>query len=180
MSRGPDPYSRLPQVPTFAIHSNDIKDGETLAQPFRSGILRGGGEDRSPHLLWHGFPTETLSFAVTCYDPDAPIVSGFWHWAVFNIPSSVTELASGAGDPPDGAGLPVGAVVLPNDAGFSHYLGAAPPPGTGEHRYFFVVHAVDVEKLELSNTSTPAALGAHLRRHTLARGFIIPVYENET
>ncbi|MEV6338841.1 YbhB/YbcL family Raf kinase inhibitor-like protein [Nocardia vinacea] len=178
MSPGPSPYDRLPQVPSFPVRSNDITDGKTLAAPFRSGILRGGGQDRSPHLAWEGFPGETKSFAVTCYDPDAPIVSGFWHWAVFNIPPSVTELASGAGDPPDGPGLPTGSVVLPNDAGLTHYLGAAPPPGTGEHRYFFVVHAVGVDRLELADTATPAALGAHLRRHTLARGHIVPVYEN--
>lgn len=178
MTGDPNPYDRLPPVPSFMVRSDDITDGETLAAPFRSGILRGSGQDRSPHLAWAGFPTDTKSFAVTCFDPDAPIVSGFWHWAVFNIPSSVTELASGAGDPPDGPGLPTGSVVLPNDAGVKHYIGAAPPPGTGEHRYFFVVHAVNAEKLELSDDATPAVLGAHLRRHTLARGYIVPVYGN--
>ena len=180
MSTGPNPYDRLPAVPSLQVHSDDIADGEILAEPFRSGILRGGGQDRSPHLAWEGYPAETKSFAVTCYDPDAPIVSGFWHWSVFNIPSSVTELPTGAGDPPDGPGLPQGSVVLANDAGLRHYLGAAPPPGTGEHRYYFAVHAVDVARLELSDTATPAALGANLRRHTLARGFIVPVYENKS
>lgn len=180
MSRGANPYDRLPQIPDFPVRSDDISDGETIPAAFRSGILRGGGQDRSPHLAWEAFPTETKSFAVTCYDPDAPIVSGFWHWAVFNIPASVTELDSGAGGPPNDPGLPNGAVVLSNDAGFKHYLGAAPPPGTGVHRYYFAVHAVDVEKLELPDTATPAALGAHLRRHTLARGLIVPIYQNES
>jgi phosphatidylethanolamine-binding protein (PEBP) family uncharacterized protein len=31
----------------------------------------------------------------------------------------------------------------------SRFIGAAPPLGHGRHRYYFVVHAVDVETLEL-------------------------------
>jgi len=178
MPQPPNPYDYLPSVPSFALHSTDIADGETLAQPYRSGIFGVGGEDRSPQLSWEGFPEDTRSFAVTVYDPDAPTASGFWHWAVFNIPASVTSLASGAGDA-EGSGLPEGAVTLKGDGGVKQYLGAAPPPGHGPHRYFVVVHALDVETLDVPADATPAFLGFNLFGHTLGRATLVPVYENK-
>jgi Raf kinase inhibitor-like YbhB/YbcL family protein len=172
----PNPYDFLPDVPTFTLTSTDVADGVPLAAAQVSGIFGAGGEDRSPQLSWRDFPTATHSFAVTCYDPDAPTGSGFWHWAVADIPVDTTELAAGAGDPV-GAGLPQGAIALPNDAGMHRYLGAAPPEGHGVHHYYFVVHAVDVPSLGIPRTATPAFLGFNLFPHTLARATIAAVYE---
>ena len=135
-----------------------------------------GGEDRSPQLAWSGFPPETLSFAVTAYDPDAPTGSGFWDWALFGSPAGVTELPSGAGGP-DGAGLPAGATTLRNDAGLAQFLGAAPPEGHGPHRYVFAVHALDAESLDLGADATPAFLRFNLGFHTLARAVLVATCE---
>jgi Raf kinase inhibitor-like YbhB/YbcL family protein len=170
------PYDSLPKVPSFEVTSTDIRDGEKLGPAQVSGIFGAGGEDRSPQLSWRGFPAETRSFVVTVYDPDAPTASGFWHWAVLDIPSSVTSLPAGAGDE-HGSGLPAGASQLRNDAGMARFLGAAPPPGHGRHRYFFVVHAVDVGSLGLPPDATNAFLGFNLFGHTLARGMLVPWYE---
>ena len=171
-----DPYSPLPNLPGFTLTSESLADGSPLANAQVSGIMGAGGEDLSPQLSWSGFPSETKSFAVTVYDPDAPTASGFWHWAVADIPVSVTSLPEGAGDE-DGSGLPDGAVTLTNDASLRRFIGAAPPPGHGPHRYFIVVHAVDVESLNLPEAATPAYLGFNLFSHAIARATLVGTYE---
>jgi Raf kinase inhibitor-like YbhB/YbcL family protein len=171
-----NPYDRLPQVASFELTSDDIAEGAQLAQPQVSGIFGAGGEDVSPQLAWSGFPESTRSFAVTCYDPEAPTASGFWHWAVVDIPASITELSRGAGDE-GGAKLPAGAFQLRNDGGMARYIGAAPPAGHGKHHYYFVVHAVDVESLGVGADASPAFLGFNLFSHTLARAAIVAWYE---
>ncbi|MCC3294545.1 YbhB/YbcL family Raf kinase inhibitor-like protein [Arthrobacter sp. zg-Y411] len=166
-----DPYANLPQVPEFTVDSEEVTDGGTLGPAQYSGRMGvPGGKDASPQLTWSGFPDGTRSFAVTMYDPDAPTASGFWHWAAFNIPASVTGLAA---DAANSALMPEGTVQLVNDAGFAGFVGAAPPPGHGRHRYFVVVHAVDTEKLDVAPDASPAALGFALFTHTLGRGRIV-------
>jgi Raf kinase inhibitor-like YbhB/YbcL family protein len=161
------------------VTSTTVTDGKPLPVAQLSGIAGiPGGEDRSPQLSWHGAPAGTRSYAITVYDPDAPTASGFWHWAVADIPASVTSLPSGAGDD-EGSGLPEGAVQLANDAGSRRYIGAAPPPGHGPHHYYIAVHAVDVESLGVTPDARPAFLGFNLFSHTLARAVIVGTYENK-
>jgi Raf kinase inhibitor-like YbhB/YbcL family protein len=173
-----DPYADLPKVAEFEVTSTDIRDGEELPPAQRSGIFGAGGSDTSPQLSWRGFPEATRSFCVTMYDPDAPTASGFWHWAVVNLPATVTELPSGAGAA-DGSALPQGAFQLKTDGGVAGFLGAAPPPGHGPHHYHVVVHAVDVESLDVPKDATPALLGFNLFQHTLGRGRIVATYEQQ-
>lgn len=176
MSTAPDPYASLPQLPTFTLTSQSVTDGQSLAKPQVSGIMGAGGDDVSPQLSWSGFPDGTRSFAVTVYDPDAPTASGFWHWAVANLPADVTELAEGSGD---GSNLPGDALTLVNDAGLRRYLGAAPPAGHGPHRYYIAVHAVDTDKLDLAEDASPAFLGFNLFQHAIARAVIHATYEQK-
>jgi Raf kinase inhibitor-like YbhB/YbcL family protein len=172
----PNPYDILPPVPALALTSHDIVDGGTLplAQAF-DGMGVGGG-NRSPHLSWTDPPEGTLGFAVTCFDPDAPTGSGFWHWVLVDVPASVRELETGAGSDPEGGSLPAGAFHIRNDYGPRAYGGAAPPPGDGPHRYIFAVHAVDVAPLGVDADVSPAIVGFNLRFHTVARGTLIATF----
>ncbi len=169
-----NPYDFLPELPGFTLTSADITDGRPLKMAQVSGIMGAGGEDVSPQLSWSGFPEQTRSFAVTIFDPDAPTASGFWHWAVANLPATVTELPAGVGD---GSVLPGEALTLCNDAGMRRYVGAAPPAGHGHHRYFVAVHALDVENLDLTEDASPAYLGFNLFMHAIARAVIHGTYE---
>src|SRR5690349_19205465 len=107
-----DPYAALPAVADFTLKSEDVADGERL--PVAQMADYAGGQDLAPQLSWTGFPDATRSFAVTVFDPDAPTASGYWHWAVANLPPATTSLPTGAGD--DGVPLPAGALALRNDA----------------------------------------------------------------
>ncbi|QTF72987.1 YbhB/YbcL family Raf kinase inhibitor-like protein [Arthrobacter woluwensis] len=171
-----DPYAALPAVAAFQVTSTDVENGAVFAQPQVSGVFGAGGEDVSPQLSWEGAPAGTRSYAVTVFDPDAPTASGFWHWAVLNIPADVTSLPSGAGSA-DGALLPEGAIQLRNDAGFAGYVGAAPPQGHGPHRYFVVVHAVDVPVLDVPLDASPGLLGFNLFSHSIGRATLVASYE---
>lgn len=175
-ARAPIPYDVLPPVAPLAVESDDIEDGGRLQNPHVADIMGCTGDNQSPHLRWSGAPPETQSFAVTCFDPDAPTGSGFWHWVCFDIPGDVTELPRGAGSG-DLAGLPSGAVHARNDTGAHGYVGAAPPPGHGEHRYVFAVHALGVPTLGLDADATPAYVGFNLTFNTLARGVIVATFE---
>lgn len=89
------PYDFMPPIRTFSLSSESLADGGRLADAQVSGILGAGGQDVSPQLSWSGFPGETRSFTVAMFDPDVPTASGFWHWAVANLPASVTDLRPG-------------------------------------------------------------------------------------
>jgi Raf kinase inhibitor-like YbhB/YbcL family protein len=169
----PDPYDFLPAVASFDVRSDDLVDGRPLARRFVHGSA--GGENVSPHLAWSGAPAGTKSFVVTCFDPDAPTASGFWHWVAVDLPGDLTELPAGAGESDET--LPGAAFHIRSDFGDAQYGGAAPPSGDHAHRYIYVVHAVDVPALGVPADAAPAVVGFNLAFHTLGRARISATYQ---
>jgi len=163
----------------FTVSSNSFKDGDYLAKAHILSAEFGFGSDgdnKSPHLAWSGAPAGTKSFAVTCFDPDAPTGSGFWHWLVVNIPPNVSELALDAGNP-KAPMPPAGALQTRTDFGAPGYGGPAPPPGH-PHRYLFTVFAVGVERLQATEDTSAAVIGFQLNFNTLAKAAIMGLYKS--
>jgi len=165
----PDPYPLLPPVPSFSVTSTDFRDGDHLAD-----LHVAAHGNTSPQLSWSGAPEGTQSYVVTCFDPDAPIVSGWWHWVLVDLPADCTSLDTGAGK--EGASLPGKAFHVRNDANTADYMGCAPPQGDQAHRYFFVVHAVGEPGLGVDASVTPAVVGFNLAFKTLGRAIITGTY----
>lgn len=158
------------------VTSTDLHAGRTVSMDQVFNNMGCTGANRSPQVAWRGAPTGTKSFAVTLYDPDAPTGSGWWHWVVYDVPASATQLATGAGDPA-GAGLPNGSMQGSTDFGAPGYGGPCPPPGDKPHHYILTVYALDVDKIDVPAQATAAMVGFNIHAHTLAKGSITALYK---
>ncbi|RKU01179.1 YbhB/YbcL family Raf kinase inhibitor-like protein [Burkholderia sp. Nafp2/4-1b] len=150
-------------------------DLERLQRVHEFNGFDGTGQNQSPALKWHGAPEETRSFALTLYDPDAPTGSGFWHWILFDIDSSVTQLAAGAGST-GASDHGASGTQVPNDYGTTGYGGPCPPKGLPAHRYIFTVHALRVPKLELPPNVPNAVVRFLIHQNTLATATLTGLY----
>jgi Raf kinase inhibitor-like YbhB/YbcL family protein len=167
----PDPYTLLPAVPSFTVTSTDVTDG----QPLKDDQVAAIG-NTSPQLSWSDVPEGTQSFTVTCFDPDAPTPSGFWHWVLVDLPADIRSLDTGAGA--EGAVLPGNAFMCRNDAGTKAFMGAAPPAGDQVHRYFFVVHAVKEPTLGVDSDMSAAVVSFNLAFKSLGRAIVHGTYQH--
>ena len=158
----------------FQISSEAFALGKTIPPQFT-----GEGADRSPPLVWGGVPESTREFALIVSDPDAP--AGTWiHWVLYNIPGDVTKLPEAM---PRLAMLQVPAGVRQgrnswpeNNVG---YRGPMPPPGSGPHRYYFSLFALDAPIQLDPAEATADALQREMADHVLAEAQTMGIYERK-
>jgi Raf kinase inhibitor-like YbhB/YbcL family protein len=142
------------------------------------------GRDISPPLSWSKSPVETKSFALICDDPDAPsprrpAAESWVHWVIFNIPAERFDLPQEIGkelEPEEVDGAKQGLNSWSKDN--VGYRGPAPPPGSGQHRYFFKIYALDT-MLELNAGAKKHQLLEAMSGHVLAEGQLVGTYERQ-
>ena len=157
----------------FTLFSNDLSGQLTKTQ---EGLGFGcDGSNTSPELHWTHVPSGTKSFAVTVYDADAPTGSGWWHWIVFNIPATQTSLPTSFGDMSKKSSIH--AIQSITDSGKYGFIGACPPKGDKAHRYFFTVHALSVDTLNLDEKASPAHVGFMINANTISKATLVAYYQ---
>lgn len=160
----------------FHLHSADISPNSTIAEKFVFQGFGCKGGNVSPALSWSGAPAGTQSFALLVHDPDAPTGgSGWWHWVVYDIPASASDIAQGAGTA-DGAALPKGAKQGVTDFGAAGWGGPCPPVGDAKHHYHFTLHALKVAKLDIPAGATAALIGYMVNANSLGKAEFTGLY----
>jgi Raf kinase inhibitor-like YbhB/YbcL family protein len=166
----------------------------------------------NPHLAWSDAPQATQSFAVICHDPDVPskpddvnqedreIPSSlprvdFYHWALIDIPASVTQIAEAAysdGITPRGKAGPLAldgtrqgvndfttwfAADRDMNGDYFGYDGPCPPWNDSiPHRYVFTVYALDIAELPFEGRFTGGDVIKAIQGHVLAQASIMGTY----
>lgn len=159
---------------TFTLKSKDIGGQATMKQVFNGFGCT--GDNLSPQLYWENTPKDAKSFAVTIHDEDAPTGSGWWHWVVFDIPNTINELKTGAGDTSKNI-APKDCVQSLTDFGKSGYGGPCPPEGHGFHKYTITVYALKTDKLGLDKNANPALVGFYLNSNVIEKASIVMYYK---
>ncbi|MGM0485711.1 MAG: YbhB/YbcL family Raf kinase inhibitor-like protein [Planctomycetota bacterium] len=164
------------EVETMQLTSSELEHGAQI-----DALYTADGKEISPPLSWSGAPEGTKSFALICDDPDAPspkrpAPQPWVHWVLFNIPADVTQLPQGISaeaEPEEVSGARQGV----NSSSNVGYQGPAPPPGSGQHRYFFKLYALDTTLELAAGTTTKKELLDAMSGHVLAQGELMGVYE---
>lgn len=134
-------------------------------------------DNLSPPITWTNIEgAET--YALIVEDPDAPQEKPFIHWMVWNIPAEAGGLPEGV-PPAEYIDPPHPIIQGRNDAGHVGWYGPRPPAGTGVHRYYFQVFALD-QHAEVAPETPLAELLNILKGHTIAQGEMMATYEAPT
>lgn len=151
------------ELPRFHLGSSEWREGQPL--PTRSSV---DGDGSPPPLSWDEVPGAPRSFVLVCEDPDAPRDTPFVHWLVYAIPGHIRALDSNVDEFREG-------LNGRNQRGFHP---AAPPPGSGPHRYYFQLFALDAD-LTLPEGATREDLLRAMAGHVTAWAEIVGTYARD-
>ena len=147
-----------PKTASFELFPGDTKLLTGMPMIYTAKAFGCTGGNTSPALAWRNAPAGTRSFVLTLFDRDersAP--SGWWHWAVYDLPPATNHLEPGAGAA-HSAGLPHGALQGRTDLGTAEYHGPCPAKGDPPHRYEFTLYALKVAHLPVAAEASGAMI----------------------
>ena len=199
------------------LTSTSFPSGERIPEQFAFGAEDSVlhirlAPNHNPHLKWSDAPAATRSFAIICVDPDAPTQpddvnkvghtvpkslprAEFYHWAIVDIPASVTEIAAGAcssgivaggkkelpGPPGSRQGINDYTSWFASDADmagtYRGYDGPCPPWNDMlRHRYHFTVYALSSERAPVSDDFKASETLQAIKPLVLAEARITGIY----
>ncbi|MBM5781812.1 MAG: YbhB/YbcL family Raf kinase inhibitor-like protein [Pelagibacterales bacterium] len=159
----------------FSASSEEIKMGTKITNKYVFNGFGCSGKNISPEISWKNAPEGTKSFAITVYDPDAPTGSGWWHYLAVNIPVNYNSLPSNFGKK-NSFKTTDNILQIRNDFGIRNFGGPCPPQGDKPHRYIWTIHALSVEKLEISEDATAALAGFMINANSIAKANLEAFY----
>lgn len=139
------------------IQSSAFAEGQPIPERYTCN-----GSDFSPPVTFTNVPLEAVGLVLLAEDIDAP--EGFTHWAVFNMPASVTAIEEG--DIAPGA-------LGTSSGGRLGYEGPCPPDG--QHRYAFTLYAI-TSALDVTDGATGEEVKAALEGKVAATATLMGTY----
>lgn len=165
------PFSSYSAIQKIKITSTDFSNKGFIPDDHACEFL---GADKSPQFSFSNAPSDTQSFALIMFDPDAP-GKNFVHWIIFNIPVSSNDLEQGI---PRNATLENGTKQGINSTEQIGYFGPCPPPKE-THRYVFKVFALN-KILALDSSATKKELVKAMKGYIVGKGLLVGLYKNKT
>src|SRR5215831_5822178 len=160
----------------FVLSSPDTTLAAKVPEIYTANLFGCSGGNQSPPLRWSGAPAGTKSFVLTLFDPDEHgDPSGWWHWIVYDLPPTTTNLPNGAGVE-HSTTIPSGTLQGRTDLGNDAYHGPCPDKGDPPHRYTFIIYALSVDKLDVPADSSGAMVVSTAKDHLLGKAVFVAHY----
>ena len=143
------------------ISSPEFKQNEFIPKKFTCL-----GKNINPTLFFDDIPDDAKSLVLIMEDPDA-VGALFVHWIVYDI-AIIKKIEENS---------KVGIEGL-NSLKKIGYIGPCPPEGTGKHRYFFKIFALDV-KLKIDGKVDKVILEKAMDKHIIDSAELIGIFSKD-